>query len=198
MCSHSPASERATTATTGSVSLTLQTSCGTPGSMKMKSPGPFSTLSVRSVAVLVAHPALEDVEHDLEVDVDVGVGDAARRNRRDVHRELFRRGVPRREAGLVADAVPGARPAAAAEDGDAVVAFDGGLQVDGHEEIGRGVSRVVVVCRERGEVRTSRATGDGSRTARSNGSSSVSPRGRRAQRPTSSRSGRGSRPAPRP
>jgi hypothetical protein len=43
MCSHSLASERATTATTGSVSLTLNTSCGTPGSMKMKSPAWFST-----------------------------------------------------------------------------------------------------------------------------------------------------------
>ena len=38
MCSHSEASERATTAITGSVSLALNTSCGTPGSMKMKSP----------------------------------------------------------------------------------------------------------------------------------------------------------------
>src|SRR6185295_11463062 len=43
MCSHSLASDRATTATTGSVSLRLKTSCGTPGSMKMKSPASFST-----------------------------------------------------------------------------------------------------------------------------------------------------------
>jgi hypothetical protein len=44
MFCHSLASERATTATTGSVSLTLNTSCGTPGSMKMKSPAVFSTI----------------------------------------------------------------------------------------------------------------------------------------------------------
>src|SRR5215468_8208014 len=37
MFSHSKASDRATTATTGSVSLKLRTSCGIPGSMKMKS-----------------------------------------------------------------------------------------------------------------------------------------------------------------
>src|SRR5262245_39436393 len=44
---HSLASDRATTATTGCVSLTLNTSCGTPGSMKMKSPAPFSTTCVK-------------------------------------------------------------------------------------------------------------------------------------------------------
>ncbi len=43
MCSHSAASDRATTATTGSRSLRLKTSWGTPGSMKMKSPASFST-----------------------------------------------------------------------------------------------------------------------------------------------------------
>jgi hypothetical protein len=43
MFCHSLASDRATTATTGSVSLALNTSCGTPGSMKMKSPAVFST-----------------------------------------------------------------------------------------------------------------------------------------------------------
>jgi len=48
MCSHSLASERATMATTGSVALRLKTSWGTPGSMKMKSPGPFSSDSDRS------------------------------------------------------------------------------------------------------------------------------------------------------
>src|SRR4051794_27289109 len=41
--SHSSALDLATTATTSSVSLMLNTSCGTPGSMKMKSPASFST-----------------------------------------------------------------------------------------------------------------------------------------------------------
>ena len=106
MFCHSLASERATTATTGSVSLTLKTSCGTPGSMKMKSPAVFSTICVEPVAVLVPDPALEDVEHHLEADVDVRVGDAARRNRRHVHRQLLRPDVLGRQSHLVVDAVP--------------------------------------------------------------------------------------------
>jgi hypothetical protein len=47
MFCHSLGSDRATTATTGSVSLALNTSCGTPGSMKMKSPAVFSTTCFR-------------------------------------------------------------------------------------------------------------------------------------------------------
>ena len=79
--------------------------------------------------VLVAHVALEDVEHHLEVDVDVRVGDAARRNRRDVHRQLRRADVLRRQAGAVANAVPAAHAAAAADDGDPVAALDVLLEV---------------------------------------------------------------------
>ena len=78
---------RATTATTGSVSLTLNTSCGTPGSMKMKSPASFSTTCSSDGAELVTHAALQDVEHHLEADVDVRRGHAARRNRRAVIRD---------------------------------------------------------------------------------------------------------------
>ena len=122
--SHSSALERATTATTGSVSLRLNTSCGTPGAMKMKSPASWSTRSREPVAVLVAHAAFEDVEHDLEVDVDVGAGDAARRNRRHVHRELRRADVLARHPELVADAVPVAAHAAAADPHQPVVPFD--------------------------------------------------------------------------
>src|SRR3954468_8346015 len=40
--------------------------------------------------VLVADAALEDVEHDFEIHVDVRPGDAARRDRRHVHRQLRR------------------------------------------------------------------------------------------------------------
>src|SRR6185295_2160529 len=75
-------------------------------------------------AVLVAHAALEDVEHQLEVDVDVGVGHAARRDGGDVHRQLPGIDVLGREAGLVLDAVPAAAGPAATDDGDAVVALD--------------------------------------------------------------------------
>jgi hypothetical protein len=53
-----------------------------PGSMEMKSPAVFST---------TCH---------LEADVDVREGDAARRNRRDVHRERLRAHVLRRQSFL--------------------------------------------------------------------------------------------------
>src|SRR5439155_23180896 len=39
-------------------------------------------------SVLVPDSALEDVEHQLKTDVDVGVSDAARGNCRHIHREL--------------------------------------------------------------------------------------------------------------
>src|SRR5205823_686595 len=45
--SHSSALDRATTATTGLLSLRLKTSCGTPGAMKMKSPAAWSTRSFK-------------------------------------------------------------------------------------------------------------------------------------------------------
>ena len=38
--------------------------------------------------ILVANPALQDIEHQLEADVDMGICDAPRGNRRDVHRSL--------------------------------------------------------------------------------------------------------------
>src|SRR5215211_4175700 len=40
----------------------------------------------QSLAELVTHSALEDVQHDLEIDVDVSVRNSSRRNRRDIHR----------------------------------------------------------------------------------------------------------------
>src|SRR4051812_34592100 len=73
--------------------------------------------------VLVADPPLEDVEHHLEVDVDVGVGHAARRDGGDVHRQLRGVDVLGREAGLVLDVVPAPAGAARADHGDPVVAF---------------------------------------------------------------------------
>ena len=124
MLAHSLASERATTATTGSVALTLKTSCGTPGSMKMKSPAVFSTTCFRPSPYLVADAALEDVEHHLEADVDVRVGDAAGRNRGDVHRQRLRADVLARQAFFVVNAVPVAAVLAGADHQDAVVPFD--------------------------------------------------------------------------
>src|SRR5262249_7367172 len=80
-------------------------------------------------AVLVTHPALEDVEHDLEIDVDVGVGHAAGRDGGDVHRQLPAADVLGRQARLVLDAVPAAAVAGAADRQDAVAALDVLLQV---------------------------------------------------------------------
>src|SRR5207247_967362 len=66
-------------------------------------------------AVLMTHAALEDVEHDLKIDVDMGIGHATGRNGGDVHRQLLRADVLCREAGLVLDAVPSTAVAAAAD-----------------------------------------------------------------------------------
>jgi hypothetical protein len=74
--------------------------------------------------VVVADRAFQDVQHDLEADVDVRVGDAARRHGGDVHREGLRADVLGRHALHVVDAVPLARTAPTADDGDAVVRLD--------------------------------------------------------------------------
>ena len=131
MFCHSLASERATTATTGSVSLTLNTSCGTPGSMKMKSPAVFSTTCVSPSPYSWRTRPSQDVEHHLEADVDVRVGDAAGRNRRDVHRQLLRADVLPRQPDLVVDAVPVAAVVAVPDDEDAVVPFDRCFEIHG-------------------------------------------------------------------
>src|SRR5207249_1427644 len=67
----------------------------------------------------------------LEAHMNVRVGDAAWRNRRDVHRELFRADVLRRQPDLVVDAVPVTTVRAAADDRNAVVPFDRRLEI-GH------------------------------------------------------------------
>src|SRR5258708_29164808 len=54
---------------------------------------------------------------------------SARRDRRHVHRERLRPHVFARHPGLVADVIPAARPAASADDGDSVPAFDRRAQV---------------------------------------------------------------------
>ena len=80
---------------------------------------------LQPVAVLVPDAAFEDVEHHLEADVDVRGGDAAGRNRGDVHRQLLRADVLPRQSDLVVNAVPVAAVPAAADDEDAVVPFTG-------------------------------------------------------------------------
>src|SRR5207245_2375818 len=72
-----------------------------------------------------------NIEHHLEANMDVRVGDAARRDRRDVHRELLRADVLPRQPDLVVDAVPVATVLAAADDENAVVPFDRRLEI-GH------------------------------------------------------------------
>ncbi len=91
----------------------------------------------QAVAVLVAHAALEDVEHHLEADVNVGAGDAAGRDGGEVHRQLLRADVLGRQPGPVADAVPAALAAAAAQHGDAAVVLDVAAQLVGGEVVDR-------------------------------------------------------------
>ena len=90
----------------------------------MKSPAPFSTDCAQPVAELVAHAALQDVEHHFEADVHVRIRDAAGRHRRDVHRQLLHVDVLRRQPRLIFDAIPRSHALPAANDGDAVVMFD--------------------------------------------------------------------------
>src|SRR5215467_5187212 len=116
MFSHSLASERATTATTGSVWLQLNTSCGTPGSMKMKSPASFSTTCLSPGPYSCRTRAC----------------DAARRNGSDIHRQVSGRDVVGRQAHLVLDAVPVPASHALADHRNTGVAFHETLQVLGH------------------------------------------------------------------
>src|SRR5262249_19027358 len=82
------------------------------------------------VPVLVPHPALHDVEHQLEIDVDVGSGHTTGRDGGDVHGEPGRAYVLPRHADLVVDAVPVATVRTAAHHADAVAAFDHGGEID--------------------------------------------------------------------
>ena len=90
----------------------------------MKSPAEFSTLCAKSVAVFVAHAALQDVEHHLEAVVNVRRGDPAGRDRRDVHRQRVGADVLSRHPELVADAVPLPAIGAAADHRDAAELLD--------------------------------------------------------------------------
>src|SRR5262245_18884690 len=79
---------------------------------------------LQTVAVLVADAALENVEHHLEADVDMGVGHAAGWNGGDVHRERLRADVLARQSFFVVNAVPVPAVLASANHEDAVVSFD--------------------------------------------------------------------------
>jgi len=79
--------------------------------------------------VFVTHTALKDVEHHFEVNVNVRVGDAARRDGRNIHRELPRSDVLAGKSGLVADAIPAARQSRAADHQYSLVAFHIGRQI---------------------------------------------------------------------
>src|SRR5207247_377428 len=79
---------------------------------------------LQSGAILVPYAALEDVEHHVEPYVNVRVGDAAGRDAGDVHREVSRGNVLRGESRAILDPVPRADAVTAADDPDAVPAFD--------------------------------------------------------------------------
>src|SRR6185437_7433332 len=79
---------------------------------------------LQALAVGVPHTTLDDEEHHLEAVVNVGVGDAPGRHRRDVDRQGFRPSILAREPLLVIDTVPGSPAAAAAKHGDAVEILD--------------------------------------------------------------------------
>src|SRR5262245_64705432 len=80
------------------------------------------------------HASLQDVEHHFEIDVDVRAGDAAGRDRGDVHGQFPGRNVLGREPDLVLNAVPVATGGALANDRDAVVAFHKALQIIDHSQ----------------------------------------------------------------
>src|SRR5688572_33334094 len=77
----------------------------------------------------VSHAALEDVEHDLEVDVDMRGGDTAGWDGGDVHGQLGRRHVLRRQAGPVLNPVPAADIPTTANHENSIAAFDRVLQL---------------------------------------------------------------------
>src|SRR5262249_25053300 len=80
-------------------------------------------------AILVAHSALEDVEHKLEPNVDVRVRNAAGGYCRHVHGEPGRADILRAHAHLVVDAVPAPAVAAAADHLNPVAPLDILLEV---------------------------------------------------------------------
>src|SRR5262245_61978426 len=76
---------------------------------------------LQPVTVFVAEAALENVEHHLEADVDMGIGHAAGWNGGDVHRERLRADVLSRQSFFVVNAVPVAAVLAGADHQDAVM-----------------------------------------------------------------------------
>ena len=78
------------------------------------------------VAVRVANPAFQQVEHYFEFDVDVGVGHAAGRNRGHVEGKLPGGDVAGRQAARVGAAVPAAAHAAAPQGADPAQPLGGG------------------------------------------------------------------------
>src|SRR5262245_2738276 len=79
---------------------------------------------LQTVTVFVADAALENVEHHLEADVDVGVASTAGWNSRDVHRERLLAHVLARQSFFVVNAVPVAAVLAGADHQDAVMPFN--------------------------------------------------------------------------
>ena len=78
----------------------------------------------------MTNPALQDIEHQLEPDVDMSIGDAAGRNRRHVHRQLGRADILGAHSDLVLDVIPAPAVAAAADHEDPVASFDALARVD--------------------------------------------------------------------
>jgi hypothetical protein len=123
MSSHSLADERATNATTGSVSLILKTSCGTPGLMYEIAGCVFHDL-LEPGAEFVAHFAFHNVKDHFEADMNMRRGHATRRNGGDVGREFCRAHVFGGHALLVMNAIPIPTRAPATNGQYPVVIFD--------------------------------------------------------------------------
>ena len=123
MCSHSLGSDRATTATTGSLVAEVEDLVRHAGLDENQISGGIVDRLSEMVAVFVADPALEDVQHHLEADVDMGEGDAAGWNRGDVHRELFGPDVLARQPRFVLDPIPAADVRAGTNHEDPLVSF---------------------------------------------------------------------------
>jgi len=80
-------------------------------------------------AIFMPDTPLQDIEHNLEVHMDMGIRHATGGNRSHIHRERSGVDIFGRQASLVEDVVPITPRPTPADDGDAVLAFDTSLQI---------------------------------------------------------------------
>ena len=124
MFSHSEASERATTASDWLVVAHVEYFVGDARLYEDEVAGTVVERPCEARAVLVANTPRQDVEHHLEVDVDVSFGHPTGRDGGDVHRESFGAHVLLGHPDSVPDAVPLAAVVARPKHRDPVTDLD--------------------------------------------------------------------------